>query len=41
VVDIAVEASVALSGSIVDFFNLAKIDGRWWIVNRTFAHTRG
>lgn len=27
--------------SFVDFFNLAKIDGRWWIVNKTFAHTGG
>jgi hypothetical protein len=27
--------------SFVDFFTLAKIDGRWWIVNKTFAHTGG
>ncbi len=27
--------------SFVDFFNLAKIDGRWQIVNKTFAHTGG
>jgi hypothetical protein len=27
--------------SFVDFFSLAKIDGRWWIVNKTFAHTGG
>ena len=26
---------------LVDFFSLAKIDGRWWIVNKTFAHTGG
>jgi Putative lumazine-binding len=29
------------SVSFVDFFSLAKIDGRWWIVNKTFAHTGG
>jgi hypothetical protein len=27
--------------SFVDFFNLAKIDGRWQIVKKTFAHTGG
>jgi hypothetical protein len=27
--------------SFVDFFSLAKIDSRWWIVNKTFAHTGG
>lgn len=27
--------------SFTDFFSLAKIDGRWWIVNKTFAHTGG
>jgi hypothetical protein len=27
--------------SFIDFFSLAKIDGRWWIVNKTFAHTGG
>ncbi len=27
--------------SFVDFFSLARIDGRWWIVNKTFAHTGG
>jgi hypothetical protein len=27
--------------SFVDFFNLAKIDGQWLIVNKTFAHTGG
>jgi hypothetical protein len=29
------------SVSFVDFFNLARIDGRWQIVNKTFAHTGG
>jgi len=29
------------SVSFVDFFNLAKVDGRWVIVNKTFAHTGG
>jgi hypothetical protein len=42
----AAMASVAEDGfwgsvSFVDFFNLAKIDGRWVIVNKTFAHTGG
>ncbi len=27
--------------SCVDFFTLAKIDGTWKIVNKTFAHTGG
>jgi hypothetical protein len=27
--------------SFVDFFTLAKIDGTWTIVNKTFAHTGG
>jgi hypothetical protein len=27
--------------SFVDFFALAKIDGTWRIVNKTFAHTGG
>lgn len=27
--------------SFVDFFALAKIDGSWKIVNKTFAHTGG
>jgi len=27
--------------SFVDFFALARIDGSWKIVNRTFAHTGG
>ena len=27
--------------SFVDFFALAKIDGTWKIVNKTFAHTGG
>jgi hypothetical protein len=27
--------------SFVDFFTLAKIDGAWKIVNKTFAHTGG
>jgi hypothetical protein len=25
----------------VDFFSLARIDGRWQIVNKTYAHTGG
>jgi hypothetical protein len=27
--------------SFVDFFSIARIDGRWQIVNKTFAHTGG
>ena len=27
--------------SFVDYFSLAKIDGAWKIVNKTFAHTGG
>jgi hypothetical protein len=27
--------------SFVDYFSLARIDGRWKIVNKTFAHTGG
>jgi putative lumazine-binding protein len=42
----AAMASVAEDGfwgsvSFINFFNLAKIDGRWVIVNKTFAHTGG
>jgi hypothetical protein len=42
----AAMAAVAEDGfwgsvSFMDFFTLAKIDGRWWIVNKTFAHTGG
>jgi hypothetical protein len=42
----AAMAAVAEDGfwgsvSFVDFFTLAKIDGRWQIVNKTFAHTGG
>ncbi len=29
------------SASFVDFFSLARIDGEWKIVNKTFAHTGG
>jgi len=25
----------------VDYFTVARIDGRWWITNKTFAHTGG
>jgi hypothetical protein len=42
----AAVATVAEDGcwgsvSFVDFFALAKIDGSWKIVNKTFAHTGG
>ena len=29
------------SVSFVDFFSLARIDGAWKVVNKTFAHTGG
>jgi hypothetical protein len=29
------------SVSFVDYFDLARIDGTWKIVNKTFAHTGG
>jgi hypothetical protein len=25
----------------VDYFTVARIDGRWWITNKTYAHTGG
>jgi hypothetical protein len=25
----------------VDYFTFARIEGRWWIVNKTYAHTGG
>ena len=25
----------------VDFFTVARIEGRWWITNKTYAHTGG
>ncbi len=25
----------------VDYFSVARIDGRWWITNKTYAHTGG
>jgi hypothetical protein len=42
----AATATVAEDGfwgrvSFIDFFSLVKIEGRWWIVNKTFAHTGG
>lgn len=38
---IAAEDGFWGSVSFIDFFNLAKIDGRWLIVNKTFVHTGG
>jgi hypothetical protein len=42
----AAVATVAEDGfwgsvSFIDFFSLAKVDGRWVIVNKLFAHTGG
>jgi hypothetical protein len=47
-VDIVGDAGVAvlvetdyLGCDFVDFFTVAQIDGRWWITNKTYAHTGG
>jgi hypothetical protein len=47
-IDIVGDAGVAvlaesdyLGCDFVDFFSVARIDGRWWITNKTYAHTGG
>jgi hypothetical protein len=47
-IDLVGDAGVAvlvetdyLGCDFVDFFTLARIDGRWWITNKTYAHTGG
>ena len=30
-----------LGCDFVDYFTVARIDGRWWITNKTYAHTGG
>lgn len=30
-----------LGCDFVDYFSVARIDGRWWITNKTYAHTGG
>jgi hypothetical protein len=47
-VDVIGDAGVAvlvehdyLGCDFVDYFSVARIDGRWWITNKTFAHTGG
>ena len=47
-VDVAGDAGVAvlvehdyLGCDFVDYFTVARIDGRWWITNKTYAHTGG
>ncbi len=47
-IDISGDAGVAvlaetdyLGCDFVDYFSVAKIDGRWWITNKTYAHTGG
>ena len=47
-VDVAGDAGVAvlvehdyLGCDFVDYFTVARVDGRWWITNKTYAHTGG
>lgn len=47
-IDIAGDAGVAVlvetdyvGCDFVDYFTVARIDGRWWITNKTYAHTGG
>lgn len=47
-IDLTGDAGVAvlaetdyLGCDFVDYFSVAKIDGRWWITNKTYAHTGG
>ena len=47
-IDVAGDAGVAvlvehdyLGCDFVDYFSVARIDGRWWITNKTYAHTGG
>ena len=46
--DVAGDAGVAVlvetdyfGCDFVDYFTVARIDGRWWITNKTYAHTGG
>jgi hypothetical protein len=47
-IDLAGDAGVAvlvesdyLGCDFVDYFSVARINGRWWITNKTYAHTGG
>ena len=47
-VDVVGDAGVAVlvehdyaGCDFVDYFTVARIDGRWWITNKTYAHTGG
>lgn len=47
-IDITGDAGVAVLAEtdyfgcdFVDYFSVAKIEGRWWITNKTYAHTAG
>jgi hypothetical protein len=47
-VDVSGDAGVAvlvehdyLGCDFVDYFTVARIDGRWWITDKTYAHTGG
>jgi hypothetical protein len=47
-IDVTGDAGVAIlvesdyfGCDFVDYFTVARIDGRWWITNKTYAHTGG
>ena len=47
-IDIVGDAGVAvlvetdyIGCDFVDWFTVARVDGRWWITNKTYAHTGG
>ncbi len=47
-IDVVADAGVAvlvetdyLGCDFVDYFTVARINGRWWITNKTYAHTGG
>ncbi len=47
-IDVVGDAGVAvlvetdyLGCDFVDYFTVARINGRWWITNKTYAHTGG
>jgi hypothetical protein len=44
-IDLAADAGIAvlvetdyLGTDFVDYFSVARIDGRWWITNKTYGH---
>ena len=47
-IDLTEDAGVAVlvesdyyNCDFVDYFSVARFDGRWWITNKTYAHTGG